>query len=46
MVLTTVILTRTQILAEFAIVLFNISVPNDAKETSLADHVNEQKKNP
>ena len=42
MVLTTVPFTKTQILVEFAIVLLNISAPNDtskARAVSLADHV-------
>ena len=41
-ILTTVLLTKTQILAEFAIALFNISVPNNvpkARDISLTDHV-------
>ena len=43
----TVLLTKTEILAEFPIVLFNISTPNDApiaKETSLAHHINQNDK--
>ena len=42
MVLTTVLLTKTQILAEFAIVLFTMSAPNNvpkARDISLTDHV-------
>ena len=42
MVLTTVLLTKTQILAEFAIALFNISAPNNApkaRDINLTDHV-------
>ena len=42
MVLMTVLLTKTQILVEFAIVLFNMSAPNNvpkARDTSLTDHV-------
>ena len=42
MVLTTVLLTKTQILAEFAIALFNISAPNNApkaRDISLTDDV-------
>ena len=42
MVLMTVLLTKTPILVEFAIVLFNMSAPNNvpkARTVSLADHV-------
>ena len=42
MVLMTVLLTKTQILEEFAIVLFNMSAPNNApkaRAVSLADRV-------
>ena len=42
MVLTTVLITKTQILAEFAIALFEISAPNNspkARDISLTDHV-------
>ena len=42
MILMTVLFTKTQILVEFAIVLFNMSAPNNvpkARTVSLADHV-------